>query len=376
RIASACADHAAGRGRSPQRGAGPSAGGAPSGRGELIEDEAPAAGAFGALAQDDVIDTLSIPSSGPPPLRPALDISLPAAAHPTRTERESPAAPPAAPSTRPGDAAVFCPPIVARGTVFLVQALLHGPERASEARERALEADATTQRRGVLALPSDLPLGTRLDLHLEMPALQVDEPDASLVWTGHTCAAQFEVAVPAAAALGNTIGRVRLAVAGVPIGTLRFQLTVAAADAATQPPRDAGAEVRRYHRAFVSYASSDRAEVLHRVQAFRIAGIAVFQDVLDLEPGQRWERELYREIDRCDVVFLFWSTAASASPWVAKEIDYALTLKCGEDDRPPEIAPVPIEGPPIPPPPERLKHLHFYDALLAHIAVARLPPRP
>lgn len=341
-IALQCADYAAGRGGSPYRGAGPSAASAPTGRGELIEDEASSAGAGP--------DTLSIPSPTTPTSNPA-----------------------AVPGSKPGDAAVFCPPVVARATSFLVQVFLHEPESAAEARERALEADSAAQRRGVLALPPDLPLGTRIDLNLEMP-LQVQEPDAALVWTGRTCAAQFEVTVPATAPLGNAIGRVRLAVAGVPIGTLRFQVAVAAEAAAAEPPRDAGAEVKRYHRAFVSYSSKDRAEVLRRVQAFRIAGITVFQDVLVLEPGQRWEKQLYREIDRCDVVLLFWSTAASVSPWVAKEIDYALALKGGEADRPPDIAPVPIEGPPIPSPPERLKHLHFYDALLAHIAVARPPP--
>src|SRR5262249_26629415 len=104
---------------------------------------------------------------------------------------------------------------------------------------------------------------------------------------------------------------------------------------------------------------------------FRIAGMSVFQDVLDLEPGDRWERELYREIDDCDVVLLFWSRAAAESPWVAKEIDYALARKQGQDDRPPDIEPVPIEGPPIPTPPEKLRHLHFNDALLAHIAAAQ-----
>lgn len=367
-IAMYCADHAAGRGGSPYRGAGPLAAGTPSGRGELIEDDAPAAGAEAPPEARAGPATLSIPlpSARHPPTPPDAPPPAPQAAAPA-------SAPAAVPGAVPGDAAVFCPPVVARATAFLVQVFLHEPQRAAEARERALEADTAAQRRGVLALPPDLPLGTRIDLNLEMP-LQVHEPDAALVWTGRTCAAQFEVTVPATAPLGNTIGRVRLAVAGVPIGTLRFQVAVAANAVDAQPPRDAGAEVKRYHRAFVSYSSKDRAEVLRRVQAFRIAGISVFQDVLDLEPGQRWEKQLYREIDRCDVVLLFWSTAASASPWVAKEIDYALTLKGGEADRPPDIAPVPIEGPPIPPPPERLKHLHFYDALLAHIAVARPPP--
>lgn len=277
------------------------------------------------------------------------------------------------------DAAVFCPAMVGRASVFLVQVLLHAPDRAVEAREQALEADATAQRRGVLALSAELPFGTRLDLHLEVPSLRVDEPDAVVVWVGRTTAAQFEVAVPAEAVIGNVIGRVRLSVAGVPIGTLRFQFTVAAAPAAGAS-QDALVEVTRYRRAFVSYSSSDRAEVLRRVQAFRIAGVSVFQDALDLEPGQRWERKLYREIDRSDVVLLFWSTAAAASPWVAREIDYALKLKQdrelkqGRDDEPPDIAPVPIEGPPIPAPPERLRHLHFNDALLAHIAAAQVPP--
>jgi hypothetical protein len=272
-----------------------------------------------------------------------------------------------------GDAAVFCPAIVGRASVFLVQALLYTPDRAAEAHKQALEADATAQRRGVLALSPELPLGTRLDLRLEVPALRVDEPDAAVVWTGNTTAAQFEVAVPADAEVGNTIGRLRLSVAGVPIGTLRFQFSVTAG-AAAAAPGFAQTEAKRYRHAFVSYSSSDRAEVLRRVQAFRIAGVSVFQDVLDLEPGQLWERELYREIDRSDVVLLFWSTAAAASPWVAKEIDYALALKQGRDDQPPDIAPVPIEGPPIPPPPESLRHLHFNDALLAHILAAQVPP--
>lgn len=369
-IAMRCADHAAGRGGSPYRGEGPSAPSAPTGRGELIEDDAPAAGAEPPPEAASAPDTLSIPSAG------ARHPAAPGEAGPSTSPAAAPAnASATTPGKLAGDAAVFCPPVVARTTSFLVQVFLHASERADEARERALEADAAAQRRGVLALPPDLPPGTRIDLNLEMP-LQVAEPDAAVVWTGRTCAAQFEVTVPATAALGNTIGRVRLAVAGVPIGTLRFQLAVAAEATAASPARDAGAEVKRYRRAFVSYSSKDRAEVLRRVQAFRIAGISVFQDVLDLEPGQRWEKELYREIDHCDVLLLFWSAAAAASPWVAKEIDYALALKRGEADRPPDIAPVPIEGPPIAPPPERLKHLHFYDALLAHIAVATPPTKP
>ncbi len=273
----------------------------------------------------------------------------------------------------PVDCAVFCPPTVARATSFLAQLFVYPPSDADSARVHARDADATAVRRGGLSLPADLPLGTRIDLRLEMPHLLVDEPDAVIVWRGTLASVQFEVAVPAGAPLGPTIGRVRFSIAGVPAGTLRFQVAVATV-ATDDALRAADIAVRRYRRAFVSYSSQDRAEVLRRVQAFRIAGLSVFQDVLDLEPGERWERELYREIDNCDVLLLFWSRAAAASPWVAKEIDYALARKQGQDDRPPDIAPVPIEGPPVPAPPEKLRHLHFNDALLAHIAAAGRQP--
>ena len=342
-IAAQAADHAAGRGASPIRGSGGDEPAVPISRAELIDDDIFAAAVRPPAPESD--DTLSIRSAAPQP---------------------SPAP--------QGDAAVFCPADVGRGSVFVVQVFLYPPDREAEVRAQALEADPAARRGAGMALPPDLPLGTRIDLHLEMPGLRIDEPDATLVWSGRTTAAQFDVAVPVEAALGNAIGRVRLAVAGVPIGTLRFKVDVVA-EAGAQQPRDAGAEVRRYRRAFVSYSSQDRAEVLRRVQAFRIAGLEVFQDILDLEPGQRWERELYRRIDLADVFLLFWSRAAAASPWVAKEIDYALKRKQGRDDLPPDIQPVPIEGPPIPRPPEQLRHLHFNDALLAHIAAADGPPQ-
>jgi hypothetical protein len=265
------------------------------------------------------------------------------------------------------DSAVFCPPTVGRAKSFLVQTFVYPPDQAGLAMANAREADEMAARRGVISLAADVPPGTRIDLRLEMPGLLIEEPDAALTWRGKLATTQFEVAVPANAPLGATLGRIRFSIAGVPAGTLRFQVTVAAV-ATNSPERYAEVDVRRYRRAFVSYASQDRGEVLRRVQAFRIAGLSVFQDILDLEPGDRWERELYREIDNCDVLLLFWSSAAAASQWVAKEIDYALARNQGQDDLPPAIAPVPIEGPPIPAPPEKLRHLHFNDALLAQIA--------
>ncbi|HOW46605.1 MAG TPA: toll/interleukin-1 receptor domain-containing protein [Rubrivivax sp.] len=205
-----------------------------------------------------------------------------------------------------------------------------------------------------------------------MPGLAVGAADATLVWSGRAVAAQFPVEVPPDARARTVLGHLRVDVAGMPAGTLHFQVSLAEAGAPAAPADPMAVRARRYRRAFVSYSSADRAEVLRRVQAFRIAGIEVFQDVLSLDPGERWEHALYREIDRCDVFFLFWSKAAAASPWVGKEIDYALQRKGGraDADSPPDILPVPIEGPPIVPPPLPLGALHFNDELLAHLAVA------
>ena len=106
--------------------------------------------------------------------------------------------------------------------------------------------------------------------------------------------------------------------------------------------------------AFISYAAQDRSEVLRRVQMLPAVGIRYFQDVLDLDPGDRWAKELFRHIDESDVMFLFWSSAAKESDWVQKEWKYGLE-KFGDDF----VLPVIIEGPPVPEPPEQLKHLHF-----------------
>lgn len=100
------------------------------------------------------------------------------------------------------------------------------------------------------------------------------------------------------------------------------------------------------------------------MQGLAVSGITVFQDILNLEPGDRWEQELYRNIDECDLFLLFWSTAAKESPWVHKEVLYALERQGSDGLRSPEIIPVIIEGPPLVPPPPELQDLHFNDKLL------------
>ncbi len=117
---------------------------------------------------------------------------------------------------------------------------------------------------------------------------------------------------------GTVVGTVTVSQDNIPIGHVKFKLSVTAAQEARspRPAENVTVDARRYRRAFISYASADRPEVLKRVQMLRQLGIEFFQDLLDLEPGSRWEQELYRHIDESDLFLLFWSTAARESRWV------------------------------------------------------------
>jgi hypothetical protein len=262
---------------------------------------------------------------------------------------------------------VFAPPAAAPGETVFVQVFAHLPEQVEIAREHATEFDAAAARRGFRSLEAEVERGAKLTFHLVMPGAKVDYPAVQeLYWRGVPEGVQFGVRVSSHRDPGCLVGTVTISREGVPLGHVKFKLAIA--EAAQPAARDSlapvGEDARRYRKAFVSYASPDRTEVLKRVQMLGRLGIDYFQDVLKLEPGQRWEQQLYRHIGDCDLFLLFWSTAARQSEWVNKELRYALELKGDDDHKPPEIQPVVIEGPPPPAPPLELAHLHFNDYLL------------
>ena len=206
-----------------------------------------------------------------------------------------------------------------------------------------------------------------------MPGLLIDDPLQSMMWWGTTESVQFGVSVPEQCQPGSVVvGTVTISQDWLPIGHIKFTLTVATSPSAGQPyPAPAtsavGESAKRYETAFISYASADRTKVLERVQILPMFGVRTFRDVLDLEPGERWEKSLYRHIDESDIVLLFWSNAAKRSKWVRKEVQYALDRKQGDKSAPPEIGPVIIEGPPVPRPWKELAYLHFNDRVIFFI---------
>jgi tRNA A-37 threonylcarbamoyl transferase component Bud32 len=273
-----------------------------------------------------------------------------------------------APSEPPDDVTctVFAPPIVAPDESFLVQAFVHVPEHAEDVRALALEMDTTAARRVFRTLAAPIPRGSRLHFELHAPGLQIDDPVASLVWRGRPEAVQFGVSVPPGTS-GTVIATLYMSLDFAPLGHVKFKLAIeapASVVAARVAPEPQGEDARRYRAAFISYASKDRDKVLERVQMLPLVGIRYFQDVLNLEPGDRWQRRLELGIDECDLFLLFWSGEAKESKWVRQEVDHALKRRSGDELAEPEIKPVIIEGPPVIAPWAELAHLHFDERVL------------
>jgi hypothetical protein len=261
---------------------------------------------------------------------------------------------------------VFAPPEVAPGGSFLVQVFAHLPEQADYARALALEMDTEAARRVFRSLEAPIPRGKRLHFELRAPGLEIDDPVTSLVWQGRPEAVQFGVTVPPGPG-GTAIATLAVSLDSAPLGHVKFKVAIAspiAAPPAKADPEPQGEVARRYESAFVSYASKDRDEVLKRVQVLPTVGVRYFQDVLDLEPGDRWERRIELGIDECDIFLLFWSSEAKKSKWVRREVRHALARRAGDALAPPEIGPVIIEGPPVIEPWEELADLHFNDRVL------------
>lgn len=267
----------------------------------------------------------------------------------------------------PVDCTVFAPPVVQQGGECLIQVLLHRPGQDNFLIEVVREFDKDTTRRGFKRLEMNIARGSRITVHFTMAGVEISDPIQSIMWKGTADIVFFDAKIPMGHRLGDVIGTVRISCNQIPVGHIKFKLTVVGEEQEYRDPMPVGLACT-YRKAFVSYAWQDRPEVLKRVQMLSVLRIKLFQDILSLKPGVHWEKQIYRSIEESDLFLLFWSSAAKNSEWVLKEIRYALKIKGGDDLLPPEIIPIPIEGPPPVPPPKELAHLHFNDYILYLIA--------
>jgi hypothetical protein len=264
------------------------------------------------------------------------------------------------------DCTVYAAGQASRGNSFLVQVFAHLPEQTAALEQIAKEAEPEAKRRVVRTLEKQIQRGSRLTFNMTMPDQNIDEPSQSLIWRGKPASVQFAVTVPENFKPRDIICTIVVSESSIPIGHLKFTFKIVSAGSSAamdSQPVPVG-NLIRYQQAFISYASADRVEVLKRVQMLNASKVKFFQDLLTLEPGDLWEKSIYQYIDQSDVFFLFWSTAASKSRWVEKEIAYARERQAGNAAAAPEIVPILIEGPPPAKPPEQLSFLHFNDKFL------------
>jgi len=260
---------------------------------------------------------------------------------------------------------VFAPSSSSPGKHIMVQVFAFPESEEKVVQKLAKLFDASAKVRGEKLLNKEVEQGSEVTFELVVAGFVIKEPFQSIIWRGKAESVQFGVFIPKGHPYDNVIGTVYISQNSMPAGHIKFILKVEAPDGGLKRSNTrskAQGQCLPYKYAFISYASVDRNEVLKRVQMLPYYDTEFFQDVLSLEPGERWEKALYKNIDMADVFLLFWSKAAKESEWVMKEVKYAMQANDGTITGKPEIRPVIIEVPP-PRPPRALKNLHFNDRI-------------
>ena len=265
------------------------------------------------------------------------------------------------PSRLLADFSVVAPKLIEPGRNFVVEVWVAPSGRSAEMLAEATRGGRMIERGNRSHI--DLERDTVITVLLKLPDFEVPDPMEMLGWDGDIRNVSFIVKAPASLAPGVYPGIAKLMKGQLPFASIAFDLAVTSPTAkAEAPPEPLKARVQRIARAFASYASQDRAEVLRRVQGIQATGMDVFLDVVNLRSGQDWERAIYHEIDTSDGFFLFWSRNAAQSNWVEREWRYALKQHGLEF-----ISPLALEDPRLTQPPAELRSMHFNDMLLAFI---------
>lgn len=259
------------------------------------------------------------------------------------------------------DFVVVAPPMLSPGHRFAIELWLSPPaDRATMVAEATRGGLSERGSRSNVALDP----GAVITAALSLPGFEIACHIQSLGWNGDIANIGFIVGAPSSLPPGAHAGTISVMKGSLPFAAVSFTLRVAALAGGNEAPAPLPGTMTRYiRRAFASYATEDRSEVLRRVQGMAAIGVYVFLDVMKIRAGADWEQRLFGEIDRSDRLILFWSSKAAKSAYVDKEWRYALD-RHGLDF----IDPLPLEDPRFAAPPAELAGKHFNDIYLAFIA--------
>jgi hypothetical protein len=229
--------------------------------------------------------------------------------------------------------------------------------------ERALAQAYATQAFGA---GQSLPLGgsrkirrgSALEFRMSVDSCHVEPECQTIQWHGEMTTVSFRVVPDAALRGGRLVGSCEVRTRRVSLCSVHFEIPIIA----TTPSHPALAIGWPLRSVFASYARLDFLRVWPCVRGMKAVGVQVFMDRAMLRPGQRWQEEIFRQIDLSEKLVLFWSHHARNSGWVEREWRYSLTQK-GIDS----IQPFPLASPRrVPPPAELGETLHFEDWDLDH----------
>jgi hypothetical protein len=78
-------------------------------------------------------------------------------------------------------------------------------------------------------------------------------------------------------------------------------------------------------RVFISYVEQDEKLASSLRKRLRLAGHEVFDPAVDLYPGDNWLAKTGEALETSEAVIFLLSPRATKSPWVQKEIEFALS---------------------------------------------------
>jgi serine/threonine protein kinase len=261
------------------------------------------------------------------------------------------------------DFSITAPLALTPGNTYVLDVWAHLPELRDQVIREAEEAIGKQQIRakthhGVAKLAK----GNEVLILMKLPAgFSLRKKTNKINWSGEIGNASFMVDVSPDIEPKSYGGTAVISLDGLRIAELDFTVQVAQEP---QPVSELPVRVRWITNAFASYAHEDKEEVVRRVQGIQKGNreLNLFLDIASLRSGEGWEARIRDEIIKSDVLYLFWSQAASRSRYVEMEWRTALEHKgIGAID------PVPLASPDEVPPPEELSTLHFNDFWLAFI---------
>ena len=229
----------------------------------------------------------------------------------------------------PVDVTVFTAPEAVAGATASLFVLCRGAGSGTGAGEppAVAAADRSGHSRG--SFGTMLSCDGRLSFELSVASIPIRMPRREIVWTGIPNVAEFRIPVPAETRADSVIGKLTVVQNTVPIGRVAFQWRVVrdaeeGGEEGVEEEVEPSGQALRFERVYLCHATQDRPEVQRRVPLLKSAGIRPVEGNLELDASQRWARGLYRQIDGCDALLLFWSAAAADSAWIQKEWQYGL----------------------------------------------------